>query len=512
MQNKRNSKVVFKDYNPNQMMLLPPSLEDFIPANHPVRIVNQVIDTVDMDPLLAKYKGGGCSSYHPRLMLKVLIYGYLTNTYSSRKIEEALQQNVHFMWLSGMQYPDHNTINRFRSDRLKDVLKEVFAQVVQLLIESGHVNLKEVFTDGTKIEANANRYTFVWGRAIKTSRNRIQRQLKELWSYAERVARQELENNEPDDFEQIDAEKVKQTIDKIDRALADKPIDKKVRQKLNYARKNWPENLDKYDKQEKQIGDRKSMSKTDPDATFMRMKEDHMLNGQLKPGYNWQISTQNQYILDYTIHQDLADTSTLPAHVDSLVETLGDTPEVLVADAGYGSEQNYEYLENKGIEAYVKYNNFHKEQTKKWKEDPRRIENLHYNPEQDCYYCPMGQAMRSVGINKEKTALGYLQTRKVYQAQNCEGCPMRSSCHRAKGNRKIEVNPRLINYKEIIKERLNSETGKQYRSQRPVEPEAVFGNIKNNQGFRRFMLRGLEKVEIEAGLLSLAHNLAKLAN
>jgi len=209
---KHNSKIVFKDYNPNQLLLLPPSLEDFIDPNHPVRVVNQVIDTIDLDPLLAKYKGGGSSSYHPRLMLKVLIYGYLTNTYSSRKIEEALRQNVYFMWLSGMQYPDHNTINRFRSDRLKDVLKEVFGQVVHLLIESGHVNLKEVYLDGTKIEANANRYTFVWGRAIKTSRNRIQRQLKELWDYAESVSREELENNEPDNFEQIDAEKVKKTI------------------------------------------------------------------------------------------------------------------------------------------------------------------------------------------------------------------------------------------------------------------------------------------------------------
>jgi len=512
MQKLRNSKVVFKDYIPNQMMLLPPSLEEMIPENHPVRVVNQVVDAIDMDPLLAKYKGGGCSSYHPRLMLKVLIYGYLTNTYSSRKIEEALHQNIHYMWLSGMQHPDHNTINRFRSDRLKDVLKEVFGQVVQLLIESGHVNLKEVFTDGTKIEANANRYTFVWGRAIKTSRNRIQRQLKELWEYAEGVAREELENNEPDNFEQIDAEKVKKAIDRIDKALENKKVDKKVKQKLNYAKRKWPEVLNKYDRYEGQLGSRKSLSKTDPDATFMRMKEDHMLNGQLKPGYNWQISTQNQYILGYSIHQDLADTSTLPAHMESLEQSLGGTPETLVADAGYGSEQNYEYLENKGIEAFVKYNNFHKEQTKRWKENPYRIENLHYNEELDCFYCPMGQPMTYIGSRRRKSGRGYLQSTRLYQAQNCQGCPMRGPCHKAKGDRVIEAYTRLINYKEIIKERLNSERGKAYRSQRPIEPEAVFGNIKNNHGFRKFMLRGLDKVEIEAGLLSIAHNLAKLAN
>ena len=136
-----------------------------------------------------------------------------------------------------MSYPDHNTINRFRSDRLKGVLKEVFSQVVQLLVDHGHITLKEAYLDGTKIEANANRYTFVWGRAIKTSRDRIQRQLKELWSYAEQVAKEELEHNEPESFEEIDAEKVTQTIDKIDQALAGKEVDKKVKQKLNYAKK-----------------------------------------------------------------------------------------------------------------------------------------------------------------------------------------------------------------------------------------------------------------------------------
>ncbi len=506
------SKVVFKDYNPKQNMLLPPSLDELIDDNHSVRVVDQVIDHIDIDPLIKKFKGGGTSSYHPRLMLKVLIYGYLTNQYSSRKIEQALHQNIHFMWLSGMSYPDHNTINRFRSDRLKGVLKQVFSQVVLLLIEAGHVTLKEVYLDGTKIEANANRYTFVWGRSIKTSKERIKRQLKELWSYAESVAKEELKNNEPDDFGQIDAEKVRQTIDNIDKALSEKKVDKKVKQKLNYARKHWPKNLDKYDEHEKQMAGRNSISKTDTDATFMRMKEDHMLNGQLKPAYNWQISTQDQYILGYTLHQTTTDTTTLPAHMESLEETLGQMPETVVADAGYGSEENYEYLEDKEVEAFVKYNYFHIEQSKKWKEDPHRIENLHYNEQLDCYYCPMGQAMTFAGESTRITDNGYKQLKRHYQAQNCNGCPMRGSCYKGKANRIIEVNPKLIRYKSIIRERLNSERGKKYRSQRPVDVEAVFGIIKSNHNFRRFMLRGMDKVEIETGLLSLAHNIRKMAN
>jgi len=506
-----NSKVVFKNYNFNQNLLLPPSLEELIGPNHPVRVVNQVVDNLSLDPILSKYIGGGCPAYHPRMMLKVLVYGYLTNHYSSRKIEQELQQNIHFMWLSGMSYPDHNTINRFRSDRLKGVLREVFSQVVLLLIDHGHITLKEAYLDGTKIEANANRYTFVWGRAIHKSKERILVQLKELWAYAEQVAKEELEHNEPEEFGEIDAGKVTQAIEKIDQALSGKQVDKKVRQKLNYARQRWPEALDKYEKYGEKLGDRNSLSKTDPDATFMRMKEDHMLNGQLKPAYNWQITTQNQYILGYSLHQTTTDTGTLQEHMESLKQSIGQLPEALVADAGYGSEQNYEYLENNQVDAYVKFNNFHIEQTQKWKENPHRVENLHYNEQLDCFYCPMGQPMQYIGSRKYKSDLGYIQHYRQYQAKNCQGCPMRGPCHKRKGNRMVEVSPPLIRYKQQVREKLTSQTGLKYRSQRPVDVEAVFGNIKNNQNFKRFLLRGMEKTEIEAGLISLAHNLRKLA-
>jgi transposase len=511
MQNNR-TKVVFKDYSPNQILLLPPSLEEMIKADHPVRVVNQVIDNLDIDTLIKKYQGGGCSSYHPRLMLKILVYGYLTNQYSSRKLEQSVTQNIHFMWLSAMSYPDHNTINRFRSERLKGVLKEVFSQVVLLLVEEGIITLKEAYLDGTKIEANANRYTFVWGRSITKSRERIKKQLDELWAYAESVAREELENNEPEGFDKIDPETIERTIESINKALKDKPVNKKIKQKLNYARKNWPDNLKKYDQQEKQMGSRNSYSKTDPDATFMRMKEDHMLNGQLKPGYNWQISTENQYILGYTLHQSATDTNTLPTHMKSLKDNLGKMPEVIVADAGYGSEENYQYLEKNGVEAFVKYNYFHVEQSKKWKSDIFKPDNLKYDADNDLYTCPTGQRMSFIREETKKTDNGFKQTRRIYQAQNCKGCSLRSQCHKQNGNRIIGINHNLNHYKAIIRERLNSERGKKYRSQRPVDVEAVFGIIKGNRNYRKFLLRGLEKVEIEVGLLSLAHNLGKIAS
>lgn len=309
------SKLVFKDYNPSQNLLLPPSLEELIEENHPVRTVSEVIDRLDLSGLLKNYKPGGTSVYHPRMLLKVLVYGYLCNIYSSRKLEEAIKQNVYFMWLSAMNRPDHNTLNRFRSERLKDEIKQIFSQVVLLLESEGHVSLKTVFVDGTKIEARANRYTFVWGRAIKRSKERIEQQLEEFWNYTQEVASEELKDQAPVTFTSIDKQKVEAVVGQIDQALKKKKVPSKVRQKINYARKNWPQKLEQYQQQEKILNGRNSFSKTDTDATFMRMKDDHMRNGQLKPAYNLQISTSNQFILHYSTHANPTDTKTLIPHL-----------------------------------------------------------------------------------------------------------------------------------------------------------------------------------------------------
>ena len=506
------AKVIFKIYSQDQLSLLPPSYDDLVPKNHPVRIVNTIVDRLNISSLEKSYKGGGTSSYHPRMLLKVIIYAYLRNIYSSRKIEQALQENIHFMWLSGQSKPDHNTINDFRGKRLKGKFENIFSQVVLLLADEGVLSLKELFVDGTKIEANANRYTFVWGKSIKTSKKRIKEQLKELWKYVEKVyAEEQMLLNEPD-FEAIDPEKVAQTIDTINQALKDKDIDKKVKQKLNYAKKNWPKNLQKYNEQEEILGKRNSYSKTDPDATFMRMKDDYMQNGQLKPGYNLQASTNNQFIVNYTLAQTTADTTTLKDHLNKHITSYGGPPQILTADAGYGSEENYADLEEKEVTAFVKYNYFHKEQRdKKHKENPFLPDNLFYNQETDTYYCPMGQAMKKTGCYESETKNGFTQEIHRYQAQNCVGCPLRGSCHKSKGNRIIERNHNLIRLKEKARNLLLSEEGIAHRKRRCWDVEAIFGNIKQNMGFKRFMLRGIKKVTTEIGLIAMTHNLRKFS-
>lgn len=430
-------KVVFKEYDPDQLTFLPYKLEELVPAGHPVRIVKQVVDAVDVKPIGRKYKGGGASSFHPRLMLKLLVYGYLTNTYSSRKLEDQAAQNVHFMWLLGMKKPDHNTINRFRSEKLSGVLKQIFSQIVLLLQQEGIVSLKEaVFTDGTKIESAANKYTFVWGKSIKSSREKMKAHLDELWGYAQSIAAEELKDTAPLEYHEINPEKVKETISKINAALQDKEdVDKKVKQKLNYAKKHWPENLVRYDQQEKLLAGRNSMSKTDPDATFMRMKEDHMRNGQLKPAYNLQISTQEQIILNYSLHQTSTDYGTLPSHTEQYETLYKELPKAIIADAGYGSDENYGVLAQKGIEAYIKYNTFDQEQHKGIKAFSN--DSLHYNQAENYLVCPMGQQMAHIGDGQRITSSGFIQLISRYRARNCEGCPMRGVCHKAAGNRVV---------------------------------------------------------------------------
>lgn len=502
-------KVVFKASHQHQIMAFPPNLDDLVGLNHPVRVVNEVLEKVDISALVQEYKPGGASSYHPRMLLKALVYGYINNIYSSRKIEQALQENIYFMWLTGMSKPDHNTINRFRGHRLQKTLQPIFTQVVLLLCEEGLLSLRDLYTDGTKIEANANRYTFVWGKAIKTSKDRIKQQLDDLWKYAQSVAAAELDDTDPSGFDKIDKEKVTATIEKINTVLKDKLISGKVRQKLNYARKHWPAALDKYEQQEKILGNnRSSFSKTDPDATFMRMKEDHMRNGQLKPGYNVQISTNNQFIASYSIHSNPTDTKTLIPHLQQHIRQFGQKPNNVTADAGYGSEQNYQWLEDKRITAYVKHNYFDREQKESLK-NPYAKESLRYDPAQDIYYCPSGEVMKNIGTKTERSDAGYKQAITLYQAVKCTGCPLREKCHDQQTNRVIKVNHNLDRLKQKANKRLKSKRGIEKRKKRCFDTEPVFGNIKYNHHFKRFMLKGMDKVMVETGLLALAHNLRK---
>ena len=239
-------KIMFKSYTSNDNLLLPPCLGDFIPQNDPVRVVHRIIEQINLEKLYRRYSPQGCSAYHPRMMLQILVYAYLRNIYSSRRIEEFCRNDIRFMWLTGNVTPDHNTINRFRSSRLKDVLKTIFATIVKFLVAEGFVSLDVACTDGTKMEADANRYTFVWGKSIHTRISRIAEQLEEIWQYAESVTKQELRDSAPITYQDITPEKVEKALCQIDDALNGVDADRKmkakvrrVRNNMNYLTEHW---------------------------------------------------------------------------------------------------------------------------------------------------------------------------------------------------------------------------------------------------------------------------------
>lgn len=503
------AKITFKELTSNQVVLFPESLSDRIPENHPVRLVNEVVDNLDITKILKQYKGGGCSSYHPRMFLKVLFYSYLSNIYSCRKIEKALHENIYFMWLSGNSTPDFRTINMFRGKRLKDDIQKLFADIVLMLQELGYLSLDIQYIDGTKIESASNRYTFVWKGSVEKNKAKLEAKIQAVLNEIDDSIKDDQSINEDKTPKPIESSTLKEKVLELNKKL--KSADKTTQKQLDKLQNEHLPRLEKYEDQLEKLGDRNSYSKTDESATFMRLKDDHMQNGQLKPAYNAQISTENQFITHFSIHQTPGDTTTLESHLDGFENQYNKQSKEVVADAGYGSEENYEMMEDKKIKAYVKYNYFHKEQKRSFIKDPFISQNLYYNPLEDYYVCPMGQHMDKIKESKRTSSNGYEAQVSHYQAKNCEGCPLRSLCHKAKGNRIIEVNHRLNQLKKQAKERLMSKKGLEYRSKRPIEVEAVFGQLKSNNKFNRFTLRGLAKTNVEFGLMSIAHNLRKMA-
>ena len=504
-----NSKVRFKETTSQQAVLFPSNIGERIPENHPVRMVSQIVDHLNIDDILSGYKGGGTSSYHPRIMLKVLFYSYFNNIYSCRKIEKLLYENIYFMWLSGNSTPNFRTINDFRGKRLKGKIQDLFAHMVRLMSELGFVSLNVQYIDGTKIEAASNRYTFVWKKSVEKNKSKLEKKiievLKEIDSAIDSDNNHQQQEDEPGS---IDSNELIKKIKKLNQHR--QQMNKQQEKQLKKLQQEELTRLQKYESQLQTCGERNSYSKTDPDATFMRMKDDHMKNGQLKPAYNAQISTENQVVTSFSIHQRPGDTATLIPHLDQFEQQHQQQSQEIVADAGYGSEQNYQYAQENNIEAFIKYNTFHKEQKQKYKQNPFLPDNLFYNPEQDYMVCPMGQKMRCIGIKKRESELGYTSSLHIYQAANCHACPMRGQCHRGDGNRRIELNHKLLKYRKKARENLMSEKGHMHRSKRPIEPEAVFGQIKFNNRFTRFTLRGLQKVEVEFGLVLISHNLRKI--
>ena len=376
-----------------------------------------------------------------------------------------------------------------------------------LLVDMGYLSLDIVYIDGSKLESRANRYTFVWRKGVEKNKAKLEAKIR---SVLEQIEEGIAQDNQPDDEPPtpIDSEELKKRIAGINREQLSKE-DKKAVKTLEGKHLS---KLQEYENHLDTLGNRNSYSKTDKDATFMRMKDDHMKNGQLKPAYNLQIGTENQFYTHFDFFPNPADFFTFIPFNAGFKERYNKMPVKQVADSGYGSEENYEFMENNEMEAFVKYPLFHAEQKKKYKNNAFLAQNLYYNAEKDYLVCPMGQHMENGGNSKRTSENGYVSNTTFYQARNCTGCPLRCLCHKAKENRRIEVNHKLNEYRRKARELLTSEEGLLHRSRRPVEPEAVFGQTKADKQYDRFRHFGLDKIKMDFAIFAIAFNIGKLYN
>lgn len=505
---KVTSKAVFKEYNQQQIQLLPPSLEDLVPADHLVRIVNQVVEKLDLSSIINHYEGGGTSAYHPKMMTKVLLYGYAMKIYTGRKLAKALSQDVTFMWLAAFNRPDFRTINLFRSGVLKDTIEELFKELLLFLIDHGYVQTENYFTDGTTLSADANRRKIVWRKNAERYKAMAEQKCQELFKQIDALnAAEDLQYGDRDLEEMgskpVSKEVINAQVEKLSEVI-EKTSEKRKKRKAESLQKKviaQKEKILKYEQQLEISQQRSGYSKTDPEATAMMMK-----NEELLPAYNVMASSEHQFITAISVHQNPNDAICLKEHLDKLTFI----PESITADSIFGTEENYQLLEGMEIESYLKYPAFHREQTQKYKSNIFLKENFSYDPATDTYGCPNSKRLAYKHTKKEiHKKTGYVSTVRVYQAEDCSQCPMREACTK-NHNRTIQVNEQLDIYKKLARQNLHSQKGLELRRRRGYEIESCFGDIKHNMGFRRFHLRGLKKVKAEITIVSIAHNLRKI--
>lgn len=496
-------------------LVLPLNFEMLIPDNDSVRLLSQILEGLNYEKLYRAYSSTGRKpAVEPRVMFKIITYANMNNTYSSRKIETACKRDINYMWLlDGQPAPDHSTISRFRKEYLADVIDDLFFQMVKYLHTIGEINFENLFVDGTKIEANANRYTFVWKKAVNKNEakmfEKIQSCLNEL-NLAYRtefiISKECVAEDLGKAFKYLEEKKKESTIDFV-HGIGKR---KSQLQKFIESIQEFKERQEKYDAHKQLFDGRNSFSKTDPDATFMHMKDDHMRNSQLKPAYNVQIGVESEYVTGIGIFQDRNDISTLIPFLEEIELQVGKRYTNVIADSGYESEENYLHLEKNEQKSYIKPQTYEQWKKKSFKKDISKRENMLYDVEKDEYTCHNGKQLKPIGINHRKSATGYRSEISLYECEDCSNCPYKEKCTKAQGNRRMQVSKTFVEKRQISYENIMTKEGILLRVNRSIQVEGAFGVLKNDYNFNRFLTRGKNSVKTEFMLLCLGYNINKL--
>ena len=483
--------------------------EVLIPSDESVRLLDAVMEELDYTQMYRACAGRGRNTAVGLVtMSKILVYGAMDRRYSGRDLEKSCRRDINYMWLLGDESaPSHDALTRFRSGVFADCAEDLFYQLVLKLLQIGEIELAHLFVDGTKLEANANKYSFVW----KKSTGKYQARLDE------KITKFKKELNVRYCYEWDDETLPLEMLTVLLRLPHEPFAHGRGKRKSQLQRDieqltEYTERAKKYEQYQETFGNRNSFSKTDTDATFMRMKDDHMRNAQLKPGYNIQLGVEGEYITGLSVSSERSDQLTLIEMLDNMESHLGRQYEDVTLDAGYESEENYTYFENKEQTAYIKPQNYERSKTKKFKSNMNLRENMPYDIENDEYTCQNGKKLKAMYVGKRKSKSGFESEITYYECESCEGCPHKKSCTKAKGNRKMQLSKEFLRQREESKARITSEMGILLRMNRSIQSEGAFGVLKEDMGFRRFLLRGKKKVKAEILLMAMGYNINKLHN
>lgn len=464
---------IFKEYRQDQSFLLPPSLDEFVPEDHEVRIIDEVVDALDLSPLLSRYEGGGASAYHPAMMLKVIIYAYSLGIYSSRRIAQELKTDTAFMFLSGLQTPDFRTICLFRSQHAA-ILPDLFVEVVRLCASLGMVGLGHIAFDGTKLKANA---------ALRQSRDRdgLEKEIEHVKEQVRQMIQASARIDESEEQEHPDGDGSEMT-----KELRKKEYRLK---KLNEA------------KEMLQRETLKRVNITDPESRLMQDSR-----RAIQPSYNGQIAVdeKEQVIVAADITQETTDHHQLRRMVELVEQNLGALPKEASADAGYSSYENLQYAQQKGLDAYIPDDFFLVLEKKDQSEKRYHKSNFQYDQMRDVYICPEGRNLKRYQEMKRQGKPVFI----IYRGKSCKGCAVKEECTTGPARRITRDGRESL--VEAMRAKLRSEEGKEIYKKRLYTAEPVLGNMKWNRRRLMMSLRGLEKVRGEFSLMCLVHNVKRI--
>ena len=523
----KQTNILHKDYTINQkfyQLKLPLNIDYLIPNNDSVRLLSQFVEEMDLSDLYMTYSKLKENLASPRKLLKIMIYGYMNKLYSSRDIEKACYRDINFMYLlEGSKVPDHSTFARFRSLHFAPCATRILSEVTNFLYEIGEISGDSIFIDGTKIEAYANKYTFVWKKAVTKNLNKLLIKIADLASECEELFGIKSGYNKI--IKLKDIKKLRKKLYELKKAEGIQFVHGCGKRKTALQRsieklEEYTIKLKEYTKKIHTCGSRNSYSKTDNDATFMRMKEDAMKNEQLKPAYNLQHGVDSEYITWLAIGPQPTDTTTLIPFLKGMEQNLNFKYLKIVADSGYESEENYSFIEENNQLSFIKPSNYEISKTRKYKNDISKIENMTYNYDGDYYICKNNRKLYAQNIITRKSKTGYRSHKTIYECSDCSNCNYKKECIKGRNckipleerNKKLETAKKFNRQRKEDLKRILSVEGCILRMNRSIQAEGSFAQLKQDMGFRRFLSRGKENVLAESILLALAHNINKLHN